>query len=338
MFDKKSIRDLISADERPSNLYIIIGNDLFLVQETLTRLRVEARKQGYNHRITISLDQNNRHEKVFESMQSSSLFDERFILEVNIPNAKPNKYSLEKLIWIIKRIGLDHDANVVIFVTIPKIDKIIRKTLWMKELSRNGIVLNISKIQRKSLPNWIEKRLFMQGQTADSNLIEWIANKVEGDLVAAQNEILKLNLLCPKGRLENLEARKIVQDVAHYDTFELSQAILLGNTSRALHILDRLRENGESLSRIIWIIGEKILSSAILSQETICNNNVKNRKSNNLFDKLDSVAWFQTIRHIHEIELSIKGFQISDRLSDPWEELARLSLFFSKQILNANSS
>ncbi len=345
----KNLSNYHQKDENFSNVYIILGNEVLLIQETLNRLRLKVKERGYEHRISTSLDQRSKYAEIFNSISNISLFDEQYILEINIPTEKPNKQSIEKLIWLVKKVRENIYSKIILFIIFPKNDKSARSTLWMKELMDYGIVINIPTIKRKDLPNWVRGRLFDQKQTIHPELLQWIVDRVEGDLLAANNEILKLGLFCPKGQINDTIAREIIDDVAYYDIFEVGSAIFNGNVSRTIRILNRLREREEQISPIVWFLGEQIITAILHFEELKAksqNTQTRIQKSfrysdimtEELLCKVKADIWTKAIHHIHEIELLVKGFGRGNRLKDPWDELIYLSIFFSRSISRNVSS
>ncbi|UOF93714.1 MAG: DNA polymerase III subunit delta [Bordetella sp.] len=254
------IKELQNSSQDLSPFYIICGNEFFLIQETVDSLKSISRKKGYSGYKKFLIDQKNSNwVEIFSSIQSISLFDKRRIIELNIPTGKPGKYGSENLIRIAEKIKKGLGSDICIVLIISKIDNSIKNSQWLKELFKVGIVINIPTIDSVKLPIWIKNRLYQQGQFADSNLLNWIADKVEGNLLAAHHEILKLELLCPKGKLNNADAQEAIFDVSHHNVFDLRESILLGKVHRTIRILNQLREEDQPLPMIIWIIGEGIL-------------------------------------------------------------------------------
>jgi DNA polymerase-3 subunit delta len=150
------------------------------------------------------------------------------------------------------------NADTVTLVSLPRLDKAALGSKWFTALSAQGVMIAIEEIALNALPAWIASRLKRQNQSADADTLVFLAERVEGNLLAAYQEIQKLALLFPAGPLSCEQVRDSVMDVARYDVFKLSEAMLAGDVARYAHILDGLRAEGTATVLILWALAEDI--------------------------------------------------------------------------------
>jgi DNA polymerase-3 subunit delta len=146
----------------------------------------------------------------------------------------------------------------VTLITLPKLDWQTQKAAWVAALQQAGVYIDIPLVERAHLPNWIGTRLAAQRQSADRQSIDFIADRVEGNLLAAHQEIQKLALLHPEGKLSFEQVQDAVLNVARYDVFKLNEAMLAGDAARLVRMIDGLKGEGEALPLVLWAMAEEI--------------------------------------------------------------------------------
>ena len=231
----------------------IYGEEPLLQIEAADQCRVSARKQGVTEREIIFVTRYFTASDLREATGAMSLFSETKLIELRFPNGKVNKELGEALVRLVPTL----DEQTRILATSPeRLDRTVTATDWFKQIDRHAWLLEIFALDRTALPQWINSRLLQQGQSADKDLIAWIAEKVEGNLVAASQEIKKLALLCPPGKLDSQTAQNAVLTVARYDANDVVNASLSNDLARALRGLDGLKAEGEPLPLIIWALSD----------------------------------------------------------------------------------
>ena len=191
--------------------------------------------------------------------QALSLFSERQLIEIRIPSGKPGKDGSEALQRYCARLPED----VVTLVTLPRLDKTQLSSAWFMALDGAGVSVKVEPVERRALPQWIAQRLAAQGQrVADGEIgqrtLAFFADRVEGNLLAAHQELHKLALLHPAGELSFEQIEAAVLNVARYDVFKLSEAVLGGNVPRLLRMLEGLQAEGEAAVLVHWSLAEDI--------------------------------------------------------------------------------
>src|SRR5690606_25701669 len=190
-------------------------------------------------------------------------------------------------------------------------------------------------IERERLPAWIGQRLARQNQQVDAATLQWIADKVEGNLLAAHQEIQKLGLLYPEGPIAAEDVERAVLNVARYDVFGLRDAMLAGDAARVVRMMAGLRAEGEALPLVLWAVGEEVRLLARLSAIRQAGQDLagamrrlrvfgaRERLLRQALDRVPAQAWPAAVQHAHEVDRLIKGLSAPGRLADPWEEMTR---------------
>jgi len=332
------LRQLQQASTPLAPLYIIAGDESLLVIEATDALRAAAVARGHTERTRLIMDARSDWTAVTGATQNVSLFGDRKLLELALPSGKPGKTGGETLEALAARVRNGELVDVVVTLSLPRLDRATRSAKWAAALLDAGTLVEVPSIERNALPRWIGQRLARQGQELDPDTLSWMAEKVEGNLLAAFQEIQKLGLLYPPGRLEGDDVRRAVLDVARYDVFDLRDAMLSGETSRALTILQALRGEGEALPLILWAVGDEIRLLARLAKLQAGRGDLgaEMRRSRvfgpreqglrRTLARVPATTWPEALRHAHDIDRLVKGLKVPGRMDDPWEELARLLL------------
>lgn len=235
-------------------LYVIHGEALLLAIEAADAIRLAARTAGYGEREVLVAEKGFNWEALRSSAQSLSLFSSRKLVDLRIPSGKPGVEGGQALQDYCQHLH----ADTVTLVSLPRLDGATQKSKWFTTLAEHGAVIVADEIALQALPAWIAGRLKQQGQSADADTLVFLAEKVEGNLLAAFQEIQKLALLFPAGPLTFEQVKNAVMDVARYDVFKLSEAMLAGDVARYAHILGGLRAEGAATVLVLWALAEDI--------------------------------------------------------------------------------
>lgn len=235
-------------------LYVIHGEALLLAIEAADAIRAAARTAGYAEREVLIAEPSFKWAELRNSAQNLSLFSTRKLVDLRIPSGKPGVEGAQALQDYCQKLN----ADTVTLVSLPRLDKTALGSKWFTALSAQGVIIAAEEIALNALPAWIASRLKRQNQSADADTLEFLAERVEGNLLAAYQEIQKLALLFPAGPLSFEQVKDSVMDVARYDVFKLSEAMLAGDVARYAHILDGLRAEGTAAVLILWALVEDI--------------------------------------------------------------------------------
>ena len=269
----------LTADDLPNHLskglqpmYVIHGAALLLAIEAADAIRAAARKDGCDEREVLIADTGFKWAELRNSAQGLSLFSAKKLLDLRIPNGKPGVEGAQALLDYCQHLNSD----TVTLISLPRLDSSTMKSKWFSTLAEHAVVISADEISLQDLPQWIAARLKRQQQTADRDTLAFLAQKVEGNLLAAFQEIQKLALLFPAGPLTFEQVKDAVMDVARYDVFKLSEAMLAGDAGRYAHILEGLRAEGTATVLILWAVAEDIRTMAKVSRALQQGGNLAN--------------------------------------------------------------
>lgn len=245
----------IDTDTPLKSLYVIHGEEELLRIEALDALRAAAKKQGYLNREAYTADASFDWNELLQTAGSAGLFADLKLLELHIPNGKPGKTGGEAL----QDFAAHLPEDTVTLVLLPKLEKTQLQSKWFAALAAKGEVWEAKPVGAAALPQWIRGRLDKIGLGIEADALALFAERVEGNLLAARQEIDKLGLLYPKGHTLTIdEAQTAVANVARFDVFQLAGAWMKGDVPRVCRLLDGLQEEGEEPVLLLWAVAEDI--------------------------------------------------------------------------------
>jgi DNA polymerase-3 subunit delta len=272
-----------------------------------------------------------------------SLFAQLQLIEIRIPSGKPGKDGSDAL----QRYAAQLPADTVTLVTLPKLDGTQLKSAWFGALDAAGVAVRVDPVERRALPQWLAQRLGTQGQRVEDGetgqaALAFFADRVEGNLLAAHQELSKLALLHPPGTLTREQIEQAVLNVARYDVFKLGEAVLGGDVARALRMLDGLQSEGEAAVLVHWALADDVrmlrrvhraimdgrpLAMALREQRVW---GAKEKLVERLGDRLkdaDASTQFDALVHAaHVVDGIVKGLRDPAWPADPWQALRQLAL------------
>ena len=328
------------------SLYVIHGDEPLLAQEAADAIRQAARARGHTERTSHTVA--GAHfdwSTVLAAGGSLSLFAERQVVEIRIPSGKPGKDGSVAL----QQIAASAAGNVgsLTLVVLPRLDKATRTGAWFAALESHGASVQIDPVDRAALPQWIAQRLAAQGQRVapgeeGQRTLQFFADRVEGNLLAAHQEIQKLALLHPAGELSWSQVESAVLNVARYDVFKLSEAVLSGQVLRVQRMLDGLQAEGEAEVLVHWALAEDIralkrVKDAVNAGKplpmALRENRVwgpKERLFERIVPRFSDAAAARLLQSAHTVDGIVKGLKVPDWPADGWQALQRLALQLCK--------
>ena len=323
------------------SLYTLHGDEPLLIQEALDAIRGAARGQGFSERTSHTVSGANFDwSEVLAACGSLSLFADKRIVEVRIPSGKPGKDGSTALQQLVDQ-SRGNDSTLTL-VILPRLDKMTKATAWFAALE-SGMTLEVSPVERAALPQWIAQRLATQGQRVaggeeGQRTLQFFADRVEGNLLAAHQEIQKLALLHPEGELGFGQIESAVLNVARYDVFKLSEAVLAGQAARVQRMLDGLQAEGEAEVLVHYTLAEDIRAlkrvkdamnrgsplPMALREQRVWGN--KERLFERVLPRLSDAALAHLLQSAHQVDGIVKGLKQADWPNDPWAALARLAM------------
>lgn len=324
-------------------LYVISSDEQLLLLEAADRIRAKARAAGFSEREVLVAERYFKWGELQSVQQSMSLFGDRKLIELRIPSGKPGKEGAQALQDYAAGCTDAEAGDTLTLITLPKLDWATQKSAWVGALQRQAIYIEIANIERAQLATWVGQRLASQGQSADKHALEFMVDRVEGNLLAAHQEIRKLALLYPEGRLSLDQIQDAVLNVARYDVFKLSEAMLSGDVGRVARMLDGLKGEGEALPLVLWSVSEEIrtlLKLKIGSDEgrplaTMMKEyriwGPRERLMGPALTRLKLSVLRDALGKAAQVDRMIKGLRAKDFAGDAWDALLQLALVVARK-------
>jgi len=317
--------------DRPlAPLYVIHGDEPLLTIEAGDAIRTAARKQGYEEREVLVVTQSFRWDELFMAAGNLSLFGGNKLVDLRIPSGKPGRDGGEAL----SRYCGQLPSGVVTLITLPELDWQAKKAAWFVKLAEAGVAVECNAPPLPQLPAWIAGRLKRQNQSAPREALDFIAAHVEGNLLAAHQEIQKLGLLYPEGEIALPQIEAAVLNVARYDVDGLREALLAGDVSRCARTLEGLKAEGAAPPLVLWALATEARALAALRAEADRGGDLDSAfKAQRIFGprqapyraairRIGANAAKAALLHAGRIDRIIKGVAKGDL----WDELLQLVL------------
>ncbi|HXG28900.1 MAG TPA: DNA polymerase III subunit delta [Nevskiales bacterium] len=237
-----------------ASAYLLAGEEPLLLQEAADALRARARAEGFSEREVLQVETGFDWHRLQAAGENLSLFASRRLVELRLGDKPPDAEGAGALLaWLEKPA-----PDVLLIVHAGKLDKRARESAWFGAFERHGVAVYAWPVDSAELPRWIEARLNAAGLRAETEAVELLSARTEGNLLACAQEIAKLRLLCPDGRVTPARVREATADSARFDAFDLVDKVLLGRPAAALQVLDRLREEGVDAVPIIFVLASAL--------------------------------------------------------------------------------
>ena len=323
-------------------LYIFSGDEPLLMMEAIDALRLAAKKLGFTEREVLLQERGFDWSALMSAGQTMSLFGDKRWVELRIPTGKPGRDGAEALKQFATQVASQSNGaegpDTVVCIVLPRLDGKTKTSAWFSALDDAGMAIQIDTLDRSQLPQWIAGRLKRQNQEIESDAegrraLEFIADQVEGNLIAAHQEILKLGLLYPEGKLTEEQIRSSILKVARYNVFELTEAMLAGDLARLNRMLDGLKGEGEPLVLILWSVTEELRILSKLKAASDAGESVHQlMRANRIWGNKERL-YPAAIRRVQPLKLrkamqvaagldrQAKGLYAADLPADPWDGL-----------------
>lgn len=324
-----------------SRLYTVHGDEPLLVQEAADAIRAAARAQGHTerkvHTVTGAYFD---WSAVRVDAGAMSLFGDRQLLELRLPGGKPGKDGAAALQTLAE--GVEAQPDTVLLVLLPRLDGTALKSAWLAALERAGVVVRVDPVERAALPGWIAQRLQRHGQhvaagEAGQQTLQFFADRVEGNLLAAHQEVEKLALLHPAGELSLEQVQQAVLNVARYTPFKLAEAVLAGQLERLPRLLEGLEAEGEAAVLVHWALAEDIRLMHRLRQALDAGRPMplalrearvwgpKEQRLERLLPRLNTPQTARWLMDAHLADGVVKGLRTPGWPPNPWQALTQLA-------------
>ncbi|HEY6966102.1 MAG TPA: DNA polymerase III subunit delta [Burkholderiales bacterium] len=316
-------------------VWLIHGDEPLLALEAADAVRAAARKRGHSEREVHFVERAFDWSLFAQSAASQSLFGEKKIVELRLASGKPSAAAAAAF----ESYCGNPSPDIALLVTMPKPEGSgWWKSGWFNAIDRAGVIVEAQPVARAQLPQWLAARLARQKQRAGAEALELMADRVEGNLLAAQQEILKLALLAPEGELSSEQISSAVSSVARYDFETLAEALYAGDAEHYLRALDGLRGEGESAAGLAWRLGEELVAlhrirlqmgggrplDSLFAAHRIWK--AAQARCEKALRRLSAESLHAAALHVARIERAAKGVGSGSNCGEPWDELATLGL------------
>lgn len=293
------------------------------------QLREHARLEGFDERQVFYASDDSDWAAFREAADSLSLFAERRLIEVRLPTGKPGRVGGEQL----KAYCQNPASDVLLLVTSSKLDRGGKSSAWFKALDKVGVTIEVYPVGARELPRWLDARCKRYGLSAEQEALDLVAERVEGNMLAAAQEVERLSLLHPNARLTPDDVLSAVSDSARYSLNDLSSAALAGDAARAVRIVRGLRDEATAPVLVLWALSadirgasraaeamaERVSEDKALKAAGVWSSRVAPVKT---AMKRHSVAsWLHMLQQCSEIDRMIKG----QEPGDVWDAFTALS-------------
>jgi DNA polymerase-3 subunit delta len=248
--------------------YLVTGDEHLLVDEALDAIRGAAKEQGFLSRDLYVATTGFDWAALHSSSSNLSLFAEKRIVELRLPTGKPGRAGSQAIADLVE----NTDAELMLIISSPKLDRSAQSSKWAKAIDSKGVNVPIWPIDIRELPAWIAERMRRAGLQPDRGAVALIADRVEGNLLAANQEIEKLRLILGEGKVTADDVAAAVANSSRFDVFKLVDAALTGDAKRALKVLYGLRAEGVEPVIVVWALTRELRTLAgltdVISQGT----------------------------------------------------------------------
>ena len=314
-------------------LYILSGDEPLLMQETADQIRAEARKAGFSERELFTVENNFDWNNVLQSGNSMSLFGDRKILEVRNEKGKFEDAAKKAL-----QIYCDNpNPDNLLLLIIPKVDKKNQTAKWFMQLESIGAFIQVWPVETSQLPQWIHQRMRAANLEPTREAVQLLAERVEGNLLAAAQEVEKLILLRGEGPLDVRDIEDAVADHARYNLYDLMDEALQGNYSHAIRMLNYLRASGTEPLALLWSVTKELralagmshlISTGLAPARVLQDYRIwDNRKDlmQNALKRLPIRTFQHCLLESARIDQTVKGMGEGD----PWDGFTNIILWLS---------
>lgn len=335
----KQLAQHLSGGLKP--LYVLTGDEPLSQRECLDAIRAKARELGVDERTSLTVDRYFNWAQIAEFGQALSLFSSLRLLEIHIPTGKPGLDGSKAL----QALASEALPDTVTVIILPKMDWRDAKSAWYMALQQSSVLIELLEVEPAQLPQWIANRFALQKQSTDAETLTFMANQVEGNLLAAHQEIQKLGLLYPEGAIAAEDVRAAVLNVSRFDAAQLGEAVLTGDVDRTVRILEGLKDEGAQpvvvMNPLIWAITPLVKVKQAESRGENLNSAIKGAKlfyekeafARRVLPKLSLKQLQAALLKLADIDKIAKGMM----QGDAWLEITRLCFGLARISARARS-
>ncbi len=316
--------------KQTSRLYIISGDEPLLVQEACDLVRGALRQQGFTERELFHVEDGFNWQALLYSVNSLSLFSEQKLIEVRMNSKSPGDQGRQVLVSLAEQL----DDETALLLVMPKIDAAMQKTKWFKSIENTGVLVQIWPIEARDLPGWLQARFKREGLEINREALMAMARRIEGNLLAAVQEIERLKLVSENNQIGLEQVTEGVADSARFDVFNLIDAGLAGNAPRVVRMIQGLQLEGTAEMYVNLMLAREIRALETMAMAMTQGQSVRDVLSKGrVWDKrkkaVSRCLERQSVTSLRSLQLGvgkvdriIKGIEPGDA----WRELTNLLL------------
>jgi DNA polymerase III subunit delta len=312
-----------------SPIYIVSGDEPLLIQETCDLLRTHLKSAGFTERELFHAEAGFDWQQVLFSANSMSLFAEQKLIEIRMSSASPGEDGKKALLSYVKNVS----EGTVLLLVMPRLDQNVQRAKWFKTIDASAVFVQIWPIEIKNLPRWIGDRFRKAGLTASKEAVGVMADRIEGNLLAAVQEIERLSLVSKDGKIDTKDILQGVADSSRYDVFGLIDASVGGDAARTIKIIQGLQLEGEAILYIVAMLARELRGLSLMANEMSSGSLDGALKKGRVWQNRKSIVssclrnhslpQFQVmLSRVSDIDSMVKGI----KLGNPWEELTSVML------------
>lgn len=328
---------LLESDKPLSPIYLLSGDEPLQMMEAADAVRRVARDQGYTEREILRVEAGFEWSSLGQSADEMSLFSQRKVLDLRLEKQSPGAKGSKALVEYVKRLPEDK----ILLITCQRMDGRQKNSAWVKALSNAGVMVQFWDFSLAQTLGWVAKRLRHNGMQPSQEAVRVLTERVEGNLLAAAQEIDKLKLLFGEGEISEEQVLASVSDSARFSVFDLSTAITAADSKRVQHILYHLRQEGIATPLVLWVVNDLVTQLSEASH--ILRNGGGEQQAMGKIPKprqkmlqpalrrLQSADWITITQKAVEVDRLIKGLSQIDNKGDArvWVALLDLSLLLA---------
>jgi len=304
-----------------ARVYAVHGAEALLALEAADRIREAARAAGCTERDVFFAEPGADWSRLTAAASNLSLFATKRLMELRVPTGKPGVEGARAIEAWVESL----DTSTVGLVMLPELDWQQVKSRWFEALDAAGVVVEAKPVTRDELPAWLAERLGRQKQGASVETLEWLADRVEGNLLAAKQEVDKLALLLPQGEVSLAALREAVTDVSRFERDTLLDAIHGSDPARIARIVESLEAEGEPLPLLLWTLAEELRLMMAIARGERPRRFLPPERIEALgrtARRHDAESFGREVLRAHRIDRMIKGVEAGD----PWDAVLELAM------------
>jgi DNA polymerase III subunit delta len=317
-------------------VYFVSGDESLQLMESTDALRATARAQGYVEREVLEVDAHFDWQQLLDAGNSMSLFADKRILDLRLPSGKPGKQGSD----VLQAYAARPADDAVLIISAGKLESAAKNSKWFKSLDNAGVVIQCWPVNVAELPRWIEQRMCDRGMQPAAGATALLAERVEGNMLAAAQEVDKLLLLYGTGNISVQQIMEAVADSARYSVYDLVDAVLAADVARAARMVIGLQAEGEALTLVVWALSREVRGLLEMSESGLSADAAvikagvwENRRAlvMRALRRHPAMRWKQFLKRCARLDKMSKGMEPGVKSDRAWDELLILVTQIAKK-------